>query len=67
MPRPPQQKKPQARKSNGAEPQVWGLDNAQPKPLAVSVGATNGRQTEITGGELKAGMAVITDYQEAKK
>jgi HlyD family secretion protein len=67
MPRPPQQKKPQARKSNGAEPQVWVLDNGQPKPLAVSVGASNGRQTEITGGELKAGMSVITDYQEAKK
>ena len=67
MPRPPQQKKPQARKSNGAEPQVWVLDNGQPKPLAVTVGASNGRQTEITGGELKAGTAVITDYQEAKK
>ena len=67
MPRPPQQKKPQAKKSSGAEPQVWVLDNGQPKPLAVAVGASNGRQTEITGGELKAGMAVITDYQEAKK
>ena len=67
MPRPPQQKKPQAKKSNGAEPQVWVLDNGQPKPLAVTVGASNGRQTEITGGELKAGMAVITDYQETKK
>lgn len=67
MPRPPQQKKPQAKKANGAEPQVWVLDNRQPRPLAVTVGASNGRQTEITGGELKAGMAVITDYQEAKK
>ncbi len=67
MPRPPQQKKPQAKKSSGAEPQVWVLDNGQPKPLAVTVGASNGRQTEITGGELKTGMAVITDYQEAKK
>ena len=67
MPRPPRQKKPQAKKSSGAEPQVWVLDNGQPKPLAVAVGASNGRQTEITGGELKTGMAVITDYQEAKK
>lgn len=67
MPRPPQQKKPQAKKSSGAEPQVWVLDNGQPKPLAVAVGASNGRQTEITGGELQAGTAVITDYQEAKK
>ena len=67
MPRPPQQKKPQAKKSNGAEPQVWVLNEGQPKPIAVKVGASNGRQTEITGGELKAGMAVITDYQETKK
>lgn len=67
MPRPPQQRRPPARKSTGAEPQVWVLDNGQPKPVAVQVGASNGRQTEITGGDLKVGMAVITDYQEAKK
>ena len=67
MPRPPQQRRPQAKKNNGTEPQVWVLENGQPKPVAVQVGASNGRQTEITGGELKAGMAVITDYQEAKK
>ena len=67
MPRPPQQKKPQAKKSNGAEPQVWVLNEGQPKPIAVKVGASNGRQTDITGGELKTGMAVITDYQEAMK
>ena len=67
MPRPPQQKKPQVRRASGAEPQVWVLDNGQPKAITVQVGASNGRQTEITGGELKSGMAVITDYQEAKK
>ena len=67
MPRPPQQKKPQIKKSSAAEPQVWVLDNDQPRPVSVTVGASNGRQTEITGGDLKAGMGVITDYQEAKK
>ena len=51
----------------GRLPQVWVLDNGQPKAITVQVGASNGRQTEITGGELKSGMAVITDYQEAKK
>jgi HlyD family secretion protein len=51
----------------GAEPQVWVLRQRQPQAITVQVGASNGRQTEITGGELKAGMAVITDYQEAKK
>ena len=68
MPRPPQQqRKPQLKKNTSAEPQLWVLHDGQPEAIAVKVGASNGRQTEITGGELKAGMAVITDYQEAKK
>lgn len=67
MPRPPQQRKPQVKKASSAEPQVWVLDGGQPRPVAVKIGASNGRQTEITGGELKSGMAVITDYQEAKQ
>ena len=67
MPRPPQQRKPQVKKASSAEPQVWVLDAGQPRPVAVKIGASNGRQTEITGGELKSGMAVITDYQEAKQ
>ena len=67
MPRPPQNKKPSAKKANGAEPQVWVLNEGQPQAIAVKVGASNGRQTEITDGDLKAGMAVITDYQETKK
>ena len=67
MPRPPQQRKPQVKKASSAEPQVWVLDGGQPRPVAVKIGASNGRQTEITGGELKSGMALITDYQEAKQ
>lgn len=68
MPRPPQQRKSQVSKSSSAEPQVWVLgSDGQAQSLAVKVGASNGRQTEISGGELKAGMAVITDYQEIKK
>ena len=46
---------------------MWVLDAGQPRPVAVKIGASNGRQTEITGGELKSGMAVITYYQEAKQ
>jgi len=41
-------------------------ENRQPQAVAVKTGVSNGRYTEILGGELKAGMAVITDYQEAK-
>jgi len=35
--------------------------------VAVKTGVSNGRHTEVLGGELRAGMAVITEYQEAKK
>ena len=66
MPRPPQTKSTQA-KSTTVTPKVWTLKDGQAVAVAVEVGASNGRQTEITGGELKAGMAVITDYQETKK
>ena len=36
-------------------------------PVKVIAGLSNGKQTEITGGDLKAGMAVITDVEEVKK
>ena len=66
VPRPPQTKRTQA-KSTTMAPQVWTLKDGQAVAAALEVGASNGRQTEITGGELKAGMAVITDYQETIK
>jgi HlyD family secretion protein len=67
MPRPPTQKAKQRPNGQSATPQVWVLNEGQPVAIAVQTGASNGRQTEIVGGEFKAGMAVITDYQEAKK
>lgn len=68
LPRPPQppQKKAAPAPANGA-PQVWVLRDGQPVPLAVQTGVSNGRHTEILGGELQAGMVVIVDYQEAAK
>lgn len=67
LPRPPQQRKKvtQAAPRSG-DAQLWVLVDGKPKALPVKVGVSNGRQTEIVGGELKPGMAVITDYQEAK-
>lgn len=45
-------------------PQVWVMSDAGPQAIAVKTGVSNGRQTEIVGGDLKPGMAVITEYQE---
>lgn len=40
---------------------VWVLRNGQPVAVNVKAGATDGRQTQIVGGELRPGMAVITE------
>lgn len=61
MPRPPRSKSPQTALNAGHQQQLWVLDNGQPKALQVTTGASDGRYTEITGGELSAGMAVITE------
>ncbi len=66
-PPPDMTKKRQAAIPNGDEARVWVLGEQGAQPMPVRTGVSNGRQTEILGGELKAGMAVITDYQEAKK
>lgn len=66
VPRPPTQKTQQPATTSGAA-QVWVLKDGQPAAIAVQTGPSNGRQTEITGGELKAGTPVIIEYQETKK
>ena len=65
IPRPPAEPKKHTAPVSG-QPRVWVLEDGQPKPIPVQPGVSNGRMTEILGGELKPGMAVITDYQEAK-
>ena len=67
MPRPPQPKKQAPKVAPGAARQVWVLRDGLPAAIPVDTGASNGRQTEISGGELKSGMAVIVDYQEKTK
>lgn len=70
MPRPPRSapSRPKGKGSATNAPQVWVLDEeGKPQPITIQVGASNGRQTEIVGGDLKPGMAVITDYQGASE
>lgn len=62
MPRPPRQASSRpANARNGEGPRVWVLRAGSPVPVPVVTGATDGRYTEITGGELQAGMEVITE------
>jgi HlyD family secretion protein len=68
MPRPPSSGSRQVRKSAGADAgqQVWVLRAGQPVAVAVRTGASNGRVTEILGGDLKEGMDVITEAVTGK-
>jgi HlyD family secretion protein len=66
MPRPPSQAKKVQVTAGGGAQRVWVLQDGQPVAMDVKAGATNGRVTEITGGELKAGMQVITEALSAQ-
>jgi len=45
----------------GASRDIWVLRNGRPEAVRVQVGPSDGKVTEITGGDLKAGMDVITE------
>ncbi|MFA6312936.1 MAG: efflux RND transporter periplasmic adaptor subunit [Sterolibacterium sp.] len=65
LPRPPSDVK-RPNTASSESPQVWILTDAGPQAIAIKTGVSNGRQTEIISGDLKAGMAVITEYQETR-
>jgi HlyD family secretion protein len=67
MPRAPAQPRQAKVADTGASKKVWVLQNKQPLAVEVSTGLSNGRYTEIVGGELKPGMAVITGTQKSAK
>jgi len=50
---------------NGPAKQVWVLRDGVPVAVPIEAGISDGRMTEITGGELKEGMTVITDQRSA--
>ena len=64
LPRPPRDDTTKAARpdagSAGAR-QVWVLRDGAPQPVSVTTGISDGKTTEITGGELQPGMAVIVD------
>jgi HlyD family secretion protein len=64
VPRPPRSTSRQQAKPAAGTPQVWVLREGRPVAIPVHTGVSDGRRTEITGGDLKPGTAVITDYQE---
>lgn len=64
MPRPPMQQRPKRTGNNhrGGQRQVYLLVAGAPQAFTVTIGETDGRMTEITGGDLAEGGAVIVEY-----
>jgi HlyD family secretion protein len=69
LPHPPAEKSAQgaATKTKGISQQVWALVDGNPLAIPVTVGVTDGRFTEITGGDIKEGMQAITDNASLTK
>lgn len=65
MPRRPARKAGSAGAANG-EQRVWVLQGGQPLEVAISVGLSDGRHTEVTGGNLAPGAAVIVDAAQPR-
>jgi len=40
---------------------VWRLQDGKPAPISITIGATDGVMTEITGGDVTPGMALVVD------
>jgi len=66
LPRPPRPRPVQAPTAMSSSSRVWILDsNGFPKPLAVKLGANNGRMTQILEGNLTVGQALLVDVEKS--
>jgi len=62
FPRPPRSPPRQVQTSGERrQQQVWTLRDGRPAPIPVTVGATDGRMTQIVAGDVKPGLEVIID------
>jgi HlyD family secretion protein len=61
LPHPPRLEKTRIETNNAKQQKVWILSEGQAVAVPVTTGATDGSMTEITSGDLKPGMMVITD------
>jgi HlyD family secretion protein len=47
--------------ANKRQHRVWTLQNGKPAAIDVTTGATDGIMTEVTGGDVEPGMALVVD------
>ncbi|MEX0841748.1 MAG: efflux RND transporter periplasmic adaptor subunit [Xanthobacteraceae bacterium] len=68
LPRPPSASmRPPSKQETGSNRTVWVLKDGAPAAVAVTIGATDGRSTEILKGEIAADQPVIVDSVTAKR
>ena len=67
MPRGPPRNRPSQRDAKGPNRTIWVLRNGEAVAVAVAAGSTDGKMTEITKGDVKAGDRVIVDAVAAKR
>ena len=67
FPRRPAQKPAGKAPPRGAAQRLWVLRDGEPAPVPVTIGPSDGRVTEVTGGELREGTPVITEVLVAPR
>ncbi|MDB5815284.1 MAG: family efflux transporter subunit [Rhodocyclales bacterium] len=55
------------RKANGAPGRIWVLKNGKPTAMVVTLGLSDGRNTEVSGEGVVAGLEVITRVESGSK
>jgi HlyD family secretion protein len=61
LPGPPHFRAASPREETGSSRRAWILENGQPVEVPVSVGASDGRTTQVLEGALREGQPVIVD------
>jgi HlyD family secretion protein len=54
------------KEATGPERRVWIVQDGAPVAVQVTVGATDGRRTQILGGDIEPDQAVIVDSVTVK-
>lgn len=69
LPRPPANNQNANAESTAAlnDPHVWVLRDGKPSPISVSVGASDGKLTEIRSGQVTSGMSLIVEAMKEGK
>jgi HlyD family secretion protein len=61
LPRRPARTPPESVNAPGRRQRVWVMRDGEPVAVSITVGATDGRMTEVTSGDLQPDMALIVE------